>query len=125
MRPKRKRAGRIIFLSGMLVLALIIFLGNKVVVKTSTDEYCASCHIHPHSTQSWKRSTHFDNNMGIHVHCVDCHLPPHGEGYLVQKAKTGLRERSSVMTTAKDPDATPTTVGIEISSISEPAPFSG
>jgi len=92
MRPKRKRAGRIIFLSGMLVLALIIFLGNKVVVKTSTDEYCASCHIHPHSTQSWKRSTHFDNKMGIHVHCVDCHLPPHGEGYLVQKAKTGLRD---------------------------------
>ena len=92
MRPKRKRAGRIIFLSGMLVFALIIFLGNKVVVRTSTDEYCASCHIHPHSTQSWKRSTHFDNKMGIQVHCVDCHLPPHGEGYLVQKAKTGLRD---------------------------------
>jgi formylglycine-generating enzyme len=92
MRRKRKRAGRIIFLSGMVVVALLIFLGNKVVVKTSSDEYCASCHIHPHSTQSWKRSTHYDNKRGIQVHCVDCHLPPHGEGYLVEKAKTGIRD---------------------------------
>ncbi len=92
MRLKRKRAGRLIFLSGIFIASLIIFLGNKAVVKTSTDEYCASCHVHPHSTQSWKRSTHYDNPRGIQVHCVDCHLPPHGEGYLVEKAKTGLRD---------------------------------
>ncbi|MBE9517963.1 MAG: SUMF1/EgtB/PvdO family nonheme iron enzyme, partial [Bacteroidetes bacterium] len=61
-------------------------------VKTSTDEYCASCHVHPHSSQSWKRSTHVDNPRGIKVHCVDCHLPPHGEGYLIEKAKTGIRD---------------------------------
>lgn len=92
MRRKRKRAGRLVFLSGMLIAALIIFLGNKAVVKTSTDEYCASCHIHPHSTETWKRSTHYDNPRGIQVHCVDCHLPPHGEGYLWEKAKTGIRD---------------------------------
>lgn len=92
MRLKRKRAGRWIFLSGMLVAALLIFLGNKAVVKTSTDEYCASCHVHPHSTQSWKLSTHYDNHRGIQVHCVDCHLPPHGEGYLIEKVKTGIRD---------------------------------
>lgn len=92
MRPKRKRAGRLIFLSGMIIASLIIFLGNKAIVKTSTDEYCASCHIHPHSTQSWKLSTHYDNKIGIRVHCVDCHLPPHGEGYLPEKAKTGIRD---------------------------------
>jgi len=76
----------------MLIAALLIFLGNKAVVKTSTDEYCASCHVHPQSTQSWKRSTHYDNHRGIQVHCVDCHLPPHGEGYLIEKAKTGIRD---------------------------------
>ena len=76
----------------MIITALIIFLGNKSVIKTSTDEYCASCHVHPHSTQSWKRSTHVDNPRGIKVHCVDCHLPPHGEGYLIEKAKTGIRD---------------------------------
>jgi sulfatase modifying factor 1 len=92
MRLKRKRTGRFIFLTGLVIASLIIFLGNKAIVKTSTDEYCASCHIHPHSTQSWKLSTHYDNKVGIHVHCVDCHLPPHGEGYLTEKVKTGLRD---------------------------------
>lgn len=92
MRQKKTKPGRLFFLSGVILTALLIFLGNKVIVKTSSDEYCASCHIHPHSTQSWKRSTHYDNQRGIHVHCVDCHLPPHGEGYLVEKAKTGIRD---------------------------------
>jgi len=92
MRTKRKRAGRLIFLSGILITALIIFLGNKAVVKTSDNEYCASCHVHPQATSSWKRSTHYDNPVGIHVNCVDCHLPPHSEGYLFEKARTGIRD---------------------------------
>jgi len=92
MRRKSKKRGRILFLAGAVVAALLIFLGNKAVVFTSTDDYCASCHIHPHSTQSWKLSTHYDNKRGIRVHCVDCHLPPHGEGYLVEKVKTGARD---------------------------------
>jgi formylglycine-generating enzyme required for sulfatase activity len=92
MRRKSKKRGRILFLAGAVVAALLIFLGNKAVVSTSEDDYCASCHIHPHSTKSWKLSTHYDNKRGIRVHCVDCHLPPHGEGYLVEKAKTGARD---------------------------------
>ena len=92
MRHKRNKKSKWILLLGMLIACLLIFLGNKAVVKTSTDEYCNSCHVHPHSTISWKRSTHYDNPRGIQVHCVDCHLPPHGEGYLVEKAKTGIRD---------------------------------
>jgi formylglycine-generating enzyme required for sulfatase activity/nitrate/TMAO reductase-like tetraheme cytochrome c subunit len=92
MRRKRRKIVRWMFLLGVVFASLVIFLGNKAVVATSTDEFCASCHIHPHSTQSWKLSTHYDNKRGIHVHCVDCHLPPHGEGYLVQKARTGIRD---------------------------------
>jgi formylglycine-generating enzyme required for sulfatase activity/nitrate/TMAO reductase-like tetraheme cytochrome c subunit len=92
MKQKRIKKSKWIFLLGMLIAFLLIFLGNKAVVKTSTDEYCNSCHVHPHSTQTWKRSTHYDNPRGIQVHCVDCHLPPHGEGYLLEKAKTGIRD---------------------------------
>jgi len=92
MRRKSKKTGRILFLLGVIFTALLVFLGNKMVVATSTNEYCESCHIHPHSTSSWKLSTHYDNQRGIQVHCVDCHLPPHGEGYLVEKAKTGARD---------------------------------
>ena len=77
---------------GMVIASLVIFAGNKLVVKTSESEYCASCHVHPQATQSWKRSTHYDNKTGIQVKCVDCHLPPHGDGYLVEKTKTGIRD---------------------------------
>jgi len=92
MRRKRKKSGRLLILSGMVVAIIVISLGNMAVTKTSTDKFCASCHVHPHSTDSWKLSTHYDNKRGIRVHCVDCHLPPHGEGYLVEKTKTGLRD---------------------------------
>ncbi|MCK4748500.1 MAG: NapC/NirT family cytochrome c, partial [Bacteroidales bacterium] len=92
MRRKRIKFGKFLFVIGILSTALIIFLGNKAVIRTSTDDFCASCHIHPKSTQSWKLSTHYDNKRGIHVHCVDCHLPPHGEGYLGEKTRTGLRD---------------------------------
>jgi len=92
MRLKSIKTGRLLFLAGVVITAAAIFFGNKAVSATSKDEYCASCHVHPHSTQSWKLSTHHDNKHGIHVHCVDCHLPPHGEGYLLEKAKTGARD---------------------------------
>ncbi len=46
----------------------------------------------PIQPKAGNASTHYDNNRGIQVHCVDCHLPPHGEGYLVEKAKTGIRD---------------------------------
>ncbi|HZL11234.1 MAG TPA: SUMF1/EgtB/PvdO family nonheme iron enzyme [Prolixibacteraceae bacterium] len=72
--------------------------GNKTIEYTSTDEFCASCHVHPHVFTSWKLSTHFDNKGGIQVHCVDCHLPPKGEGYLLEKTKLGLWDVYQFMT---------------------------
>ncbi len=89
-------------LSGILLGMLLMFAGNKVVVKTSTNNFCAACHIHPHSTETWKRSTHVDNQRGILVNCVDCHLPPKGEGYLVEKTRTGIRDVWGMIT--KDPE---------------------
>lgn len=103
MRRERKKTGWILFLSGILITVLITFLSNKIVLKTSSDEYCASCHVHPQAIQSWKLSTHYDNKNGIRVRCVDCHLPPHGEGYLPEKARTGIRDLWS--NTFKDPES--------------------
>ncbi len=89
---KRKRHVRLIFLSGILLGLLIVFAGNKAVVITSTNDFCAACHVHPQATQTWKRSTHVDNQRGVLVNCVDCHLPPKGDGYLAEKTKTGIRD---------------------------------
>jgi sulfatase modifying factor 1 len=86
---KRTKVG--FFLLGVSVCIILLAGGKKVIRYTSTDAYCMSCHIHPHADQSWRLSTHFNNKTGTVVHCVECHLPPEGEGYLLAKAKTGLK----------------------------------
>jgi len=60
---------------------------------TSTDEFCMSCHVHPHAEDNWRLSSHYDNKSGIVVHCVQCHLPPPGTiHYFTAKAVTGARD---------------------------------
>lgn len=87
-----KKAALIVVFSG-LVLALVFVIGGSSVVKyTSSDDYCMSCHVHPHAEQSWKLSSHYDNKAGVIVHCVECHLPPAGHGMLFAKAKHGAKD---------------------------------
>ena len=93
----RKRLLLVLFISFSIGILATIF-GNKAVEYTSTDEFCASCHVHPHVFPSWKLSPHFDNKSGIVVHCVDCHLPPKGEGYLLEKTKLGLWDAYQFLT---------------------------
>lgn len=78
--------------SGLFLGLLVTLIGNKAVHYTSSDQYCASCHIHPHAEQSWKLSKHYDNQGGIVVHCVECHLPPKGQGMLFAKVKHGAKD---------------------------------
>lgn len=73
--------------------ALFIILSAKAVKYTSTDQFCMSCHVHPHAEDAWRISTHYDNQSGVIVHCVQCHLPPPGTvRYLTAKAVTGARD---------------------------------
>lgn len=81
-----------IFLPGIFLGLFLSFSIKKALNITSTDKYCASCHTHPHSTMSWKKSTHYTNRSGIRVHCVECHLPPEGDGYFMAKVKTGSKD---------------------------------
>jgi formylglycine-generating enzyme len=70
-----------------------VMLSFKVYDYTSTDEFCMSCHVHPHAEDAWKLSNHYDNKSGIVVHCVQCHLPPPGTiNHLTTKAATGARD---------------------------------
>lgn len=79
-------------ITGVVIGVLFLLSFNKVVEHTSEDEYCNKCHVHPHSTISWKQSVHYSTASGTIVHCVECHLPPKGEGYLPTKITTGLRD---------------------------------
>ncbi len=82
-----------LILTGFLIAVVLIFSGARINKHTSTNEFCASCHnVHPHAVQSWKLSTHYDNQRGIVVNCVDCHLPPEGLVRYSEKVKTGVRD---------------------------------
>jgi formylglycine-generating enzyme len=86
------------FVPGLVVGILLMFGGGKTLDKTSTNEYCISCHIHPAADVSWKRSVHYETQSGYRVACVECHLPPKGHGYLWAKGTTGIRDLWSFWT---------------------------
>ena len=92
----------LIFIPGIIVGFILLLIGGKAIKATSSNDYCASCHIHPQATSSWKQSVHYITPSGTRVDCVECHLPPAGEGHLVLKAQTGIRDVWSKWT--KDPD---------------------
>jgi cytochrome c nitrite reductase small subunit len=89
---KKKIAGAL-FIAGLVTGSVLLWGGEKALSLTNSDNYCASCHIHPHAEDSWKKSTHYYNKSGVKVHCVECHLPPKGSlKYLAVKAKTGFND---------------------------------
>ena len=89
----RKKLIGTIFLVGLIIGLFLFWGGEKALTYTNSDQYCASCHVHPHAEDSWKKSSHFYNKSGVKVHCVECHLPPKGSlKYITVKAKTGLSD---------------------------------
>lgn len=100
--PKKRRYS-VLLLYGFIFGAAFIMLSARMISYTSTDEFCMSCHVHPHAEDAWRLSTHYDNKSGIIVHCVQCHLPPPGTvKYLTAKAVTGARDVYG--TIFKDPE---------------------
>jgi cytochrome c-type protein NapC/trimethylamine-N-oxide reductase cytochrome c-type subunit TorC len=48
------------------------------MVRTSTPDFCATCHEIKPAVVAWRSSTHANNAQGFVADCMDCHLPaPH------------------------------------------------
>jgi len=95
MAVKRKlfKYGFPILLTGVIIGIFLTITSKSVLRHTSTNEYCQSCHIHPLADESWKKSSHHQNESGIRVACVDCHLPPEGNfNHFSTKVRTGLHD---------------------------------
>ena len=87
------RSRKYIVLLTALLTVLFLYMGDRIVRYTSTNEFCYSCHAHPHAEASWKLSAHYDNRSGVYVQCAECHLPPPGNiRYLLAKAKHGAND---------------------------------
>jgi cytochrome c-type protein NapC/trimethylamine-N-oxide reductase cytochrome c-type subunit TorC len=59
-----------------IVIAFPLFsMSYYTMVRTSTPEFCASCHEIKPAVRAWRASTHVNNSVGVMVDCMDCHLP--------------------------------------------------
>ena len=59
-----------------IVIAFPLFsMSYYTMVRTSTPEFCASCHEIKPAVVAWRSSSHTNNGAGVVVDCMDCHLP--------------------------------------------------
>jgi len=99
-----KRNFFLLFIIGGLTVLFLLASFNKVVQYTSTNESCASCHVHPHADATWKLSAHHNTPSGVSIDCVDCHLPPEDQKirFLTRKAYHGMHDLYVYATTNTD-----------------------
>ncbi len=96
---KNRRTLWLLFIGGVIIGGACILSINAVMHKTSTNEACMSCHVHPHAETSWKQSVHHNSKSGVSVNCVECHLPtPGGFNHFKEKAKLGIKDLWAYMT---------------------------
>ena len=92
-------------LGGLVLGAAAVIVAGSLSVRTSTNEYCMSCHYHEQADEAWKRSPHYMNGSGTATDCIACHLPPKESGYLrhyMAKARIGAKDIWVKMTKDKD-----------------------
>ena len=87
--PKTKKIITALCLIGIGAGAL---WGTQFIMhKTSSPEFCVSCHSMSQPKEEWESSNHFSNAKGIRAECADCHVPSEGWHYV--KAKfTALKD---------------------------------
>lgn len=81
-----------------IVLSFPLFsISYYTMVRTSTPEFCASCHEIKPAVVAWRASTHTNNASGVMVDCMDCHLPAPQNTFDFFFAKTihGLKDVGS------------------------------
>ena len=60
---------------GIAISFPLFSMSYYTMVRTSTPEFCASCHEIKPAVVAWRSSTHTNNAAGVVVDCMDCHLP--------------------------------------------------
>lgn len=95
-KPFWKRAIKpaIFIVIGILVALPLFSITYYTMVRTSTPEFCASCHEIQFAYNTWKTSSHVNNAQGFVADCMDCHLPaPHDTlDFFYQKTFHGIKD---------------------------------
>lgn len=105
-KSQKKSSAILLFGLGGLVIGFSAFMAlHSIMVKSSTNDYCVSCHVHEEADDAWKKSVHHNNESGVVTDCAACHLPPEEEGtvkYMMAKARMGAKDLWAKWT--KDPE---------------------
>jgi cytochrome c nitrite reductase small subunit len=73
---------------GIVVAFPLFSLTYYTMVRTSTPQFCASCHEIEFAYNTWRTSTHTNNSQGFVADCMDCHLPAPQDTFDFFYAKT-------------------------------------
>jgi cytochrome c-type protein NapC/trimethylamine-N-oxide reductase cytochrome c-type subunit TorC len=86
---KKKALFAVVLVALGVIIAFPLFsMSYYTMVRTSTPEFCATCHEIKPAVRAWRASTHTNNAAGIVVDCMDCHLPAPQDTYDFFFAKT-------------------------------------
>jgi cytochrome c-type protein NapC/trimethylamine-N-oxide reductase cytochrome c-type subunit TorC len=79
---------------GIAVAFPLFSISYYSMVRTSTPQFCASCHEIQFAYNTWKTSTHHNNAQGFVADCMDCHLPaPHDTfDFFYAKTAHGIKD---------------------------------
>jgi cytochrome c nitrite reductase small subunit len=85
--------------AGLIVLGVVIAfplfsMTYYTMVRTSTPQFCATCHEIKFAYNTWKTSSHTNNPEGFVADCMDCHLPaPHDTfNFFYAKTAHGIKD---------------------------------
>jgi cytochrome c-type protein NapC/trimethylamine-N-oxide reductase cytochrome c-type subunit TorC len=63
---------------GVVIAFPLLSMTYYTMVRTSTPDFCATCHEIKPAVREWRASSHVNNAQGFVADCMDCHLPaPH------------------------------------------------
>ncbi|EFM0751969.1 cytochrome C [Salmonella enterica subsp. enterica serovar Bredeney] len=70
-----------------ILLGIILLSGTALILhKTSSTEFCVSCHTMQQPLAEYQGSVHFENPEGIRAECEDCHIPRSPVAFILTKA---------------------------------------
>lgn len=94
MKAKRVILPLVFVVLGLFIAFPIFSMTYYTMVRTSTPEFCASCHEIKPAYEAWRMSTHVNNPQGVVADCMDCHLPaPHDTfNFFYSKTFHGIKD---------------------------------
>lgn len=94
----------LILIIGILIGGIALGITQYFMKKTSTTEFCVSCHSMTYPQQEWEGSVHFSNQKGIRAECADCHIPQDTAFHYMKTKIMALKDVWNTVVVDKLPD---------------------